>query len=158
MTSTLIITSVEKIQKEINKIINSNSDTPGIYVSLNKTQESVTQLLNKDKINTSKLFFIDLVATENSNENVVYIKPNNLSDLSYAIKTFIKRITNEKYLIIDSISTLLIYNTENKVADFVKKITSYASANNVKVFALSPKTKGEELLEKIFNFFDDVKK
>ena len=69
-----------------------------------------------------------------------------------------KDIKGEKFLIIDALSTLLIYNDENKVAKFVKEITEYASQNDVDVIAFSPKTKGEELLNKIFNFFDKVKK
>ena len=51
---------------------------------------------------------------------------------------------------------MLIYNNENRVAQFVKEITEYASQKDVEVIALSPKTKGEELLNKIFNFFDKV--
>jgi len=61
-------------------------------------------------------------------------------------------------LIIDALSTLLIYNNENKVAAFVKEVTEYASENEVQIVAFSPETKGEELLNKIFNFFDKVKK
>ena len=72
--------------------------------------------------------------------------------LSAAINDFIKDIKQDKFLIIDALSTLLIYNDENKVAKFVKEITEYASENNVKVIAFSPKTKGEELLNKM-NFW-----
>jgi archaellum biogenesis ATPase FlaH len=61
-------------------------------------------------------------------------------------------------MIIDALSTLLIYNNENKVAKFVQEITDYASENQVYVVAFSPKTQGEELLNKIFNFFDKVEK
>lgn len=61
-------------------------------------------------------------------------------------------------MIIDALSTLLIYNSENKVAKFVKEITECASKGNMEAIALSPKTKGKELLNKIFNFFDKVKK
>jgi hypothetical protein len=51
---------------------------------------------------------------------------------------------------------LLIYNNENRVAIFMKEVTEYASDNDVHVIAFSPKTQGEELLDKIFNFFDKV--
>ena len=57
-------------------------------------------------------------------------------------------------MIIDALSTLLIYNNKEKVAEFIKEIIEYATQNNVKVIALSPETKGEELLEKIKDFFD----
>ena len=58
----------------------------------------------------------------------------------------------------DRKATVLIYNNENKVAKFVQDITDYASENQVYVVAFSPKTQGEELLNKIFNFFDKVEK
>jgi archaellum biogenesis ATPase FlaH len=158
MSSLLIITSVEELQNKINETISSFSNTPGIYVSLNKTQKSAEQALIQNKINTSKLFFIDCVTSVKTRDDVLHISPNRLDELSYSINTFIKDIKGDKFLLIDALSTLLIYNDENKVAAFVKQITEFASENNVQIVALSPKTKGEELLNKIFNFFDKVKK
>jgi archaellum biogenesis ATPase FlaH len=69
-----------------------------------------------------------------------------------------KDIKGEEFIIIDELSILLIYNNENKVAEFVKKTIEYASQHDTKVIAFSPKTKEEELLNKIFNFFDKVEK
>jgi len=158
MASKLIITPVEKLQERIIEIIKDYKDKIGIYVSLNKTQKSAEEILKKSNIDTKRLFFIDCVTLEQTKEEVLHIKPNDLDRLSYAINEFIKDIKEDKFLIIDALSTLLIYNNENKVAAFVKEITEYASQNNVEVIALSPKTKGEELLNKIFNFFDKVKK
>jgi len=90
-------------------------------------------------------------------DDVLHISPSELDKLNYAINTFIKDIKDKKFLIIDALSTLLIYNDENKVASFVKELIEYASNNEVEIIAFSPKTKGEELLNKIFNFFDKVK-
>jgi archaellum biogenesis ATPase FlaH len=158
MSSLLIITSVEELQDKINETISLFGDMPGIYVSLNKTQKSAELALIKNKINTNKLFFIDCVTSEKTRDDVLHISPNRLDELSYSINTFIKDIKGDKFLLIDALSTLLIYNDENKVAAFVKEITEISSKNNVQVVALSPKTKGEDLLNKIFNFFDKVKK
>ena len=158
MASQLIITSVEDLQKDVNNIVKTLSANPGIYVSLNKTHESIENILKKEKISTNKLFFIDCVTSEQKRDDVLYISPRELEKLGSAISTFIKDIPGKKFLVIDALSTLLIYNDENKVAQFVKQITGYASEKEVEVIALSPKTKGEELLNKIFNFFDKVKK
>ena len=158
MTSLLIITSVEKLQYSVNSAVKSFKNIPGIYVSLNKTQKSTENILRKNNINTNKIFFIDCVTSEKTREDVLHIAPDQLDLLSSAINAFIKDIKGKKFLILDALSTLLIYNDENKVAKFVKEITEYASQNDVKVVAFSPKTKGEELLNKIFNFFDEVKK
>jgi len=158
MASTLIIISVEDLQKEANGIVKTLNKLPGIYVSLNKTHESIENILKSNKISTSKLFFIDCVTSEQKRDDVLHISPRELGKLSSAISTFIKDIPGKKFLLIDALSTLLIYNDENKVARFVKETIEYASEKGVEVIALSPKTKGEELLNKIFNFFDKVKK
>lgn len=158
MVSLLIITSVENLQGRVNSVVKSFKNIPGIYVSLNKTQKSTENILRKNKINTNKIFFIDCVTSEKTREDVLHIAPDQLDLLSSAINAFIKDIKGKKFLILDALSTLLIYNDENNVAKFVKEVTEYASQNDVKVVAFSPKTKGEELLNKIFNFFDEVKK
>jgi len=158
MTSLLVITSVEKLQTSINSLVKSFKNIPGIYVSLNKTQKSIENILKQNGINTNKLFFIDCVTSEKTRDDVLHIVPDQLDLLSSAINAFMKDIKGEKFLIVDALSTLLIYNDENKVAKFVKEITEYASQNDVKVIAFSPETKGEELLNKIFNFFDKVEK
>ena len=158
MVSLLIITSVENLQDRVNSVVKSFKNIPGIYVSLNKTQKSTENILRKNKINTNKIFFIDCVTSEKTREDVLHIAPDQLDLLSSAINAFIKDIKGKKFLILDALSTLLIYNDENNVAKFVKEVTEYASQNDVKVVAFSPKTKGEELLNKIFNFFDEVKK
>ena len=157
MTSLLIITPVEKLQEKINSVVKSFKNTYGIYVSLNKTQKSTESVLKKSGINTKKLFFIDCVTTENV-EDILHIPPDRLDLLSVAINSFIRCIKGDKFLVIDSLATLLIYNSENNVAKFAKEVTEYAAQKNVKVIAFSPKTQGEELLNKIFNFFDKVEK
>lgn len=158
MPSLLIITPVEKLQKKINSVVKSFKNTIGIYVSLNKSQKSMENLLKKAGINTKRLFFIDCVTTEKTRDDVLHIPPDRLDLLSTAILAFIREIKEEKFLIIDALSTLLIYNSENNVAKFAKEVTEYAAHKNVKVIAFSPKTEGEELLNKIFNFFDRVEK
>jgi len=154
MTSELIITSIEDLQNKVNQIVELNNDKLGIYVCLNKTQKSIENILGKQGINTNKLFFIDCVTSEKTREDVLHISPDNLDKLKSAIFSAIRDIQGDKFLIIDALSTLLIYNNKEKVSGFIREIIEYASQNKVDVIALSPETKGEELLEKIKDFFD----
>jgi len=156
MSSILIKTSIERLQKEVVKTLSQLQDSVGIFVSLNKTQKSVEAILRENNINIDKLFFIDCVTSEQSRESVIHIRPNNLNLLFTTIEAFVKEIPGNKFLIIDAISTLLIYNNENKVAGFVKDITCLTSAKGIDMIAFTPQTKGEELLDKIYNFFDEV--
>jgi len=158
MASLLIITNVENLQNEINQSLKNMKDKIGIYVSLNKTQKSVEQIFSDNNITTDNLFFIDCVTSEKTREDVLHVNPDKLDILSTSINSFIKEIEGSKFLIIDALSTLLIFNRENNVAQFVKELTNYSSRQGTEVIAFSPATQGEELLNKIFNFFDKVEK
>jgi len=158
MNSLLIITPIEQLQDKINTLVTSFKNIPGIYVCLNKTQKSTEDILKKAKINTNKLFFIDCVTSEKIRNDVLHISPTQLDLLNSVINSFMEDIKQEKFLIIDALSTLLIYNNEDKVKEFIKNITEYASKNNFQVIAISPETRGEELLDKISNFFDNIEK
>lgn len=156
MASVLVITSVEKLQDEILRVMNGLQNMPGVYVSLNKTQKSTEDMLSRAGINTERLFFIDCVTDYRSREDVLHIAPHDLLTLTQAVNYFIKEIPGDKFLIIDALSTLLIYNDDDKVAQFVRLVTEAASEHDVACYSFSPSTKGEELLQKIFNFFDTV--
>ena len=155
MKSKLVIVSVEKLQSEIVSTLLSFEGI-GVYVSLNKTQKGIINLLEKNKVDTKKLFFVDCVGSNKEDKKVIQVSPSKLDELGYAINSFLQEIKGDKFLIIDALSTLMIYNNENQVAAFVRKITKYASNNEIELIAFSPKTKGEEFFNKIFNFFDEV--
>lgn len=156
MTSYLVITPIKELYNRINYFIKSFKNFSLIYVSLNKSQESIEYLFKKNGINTDRLFLIDCVASEKTRDDALHIDPTRLDLLNPAINEFIEDIEGKKFLIIDSLSTLLIYNDESKVAKFVKEIIEYSSKNDVMLIAFSPKTEEEELLIKIFHFFDKV--
>ncbi|RLE42335.1 hypothetical protein DRJ16_04980, partial [Candidatus Woesearchaeota archaeon] len=109
MESLLIITSVDKLQKEIIRYLKKLNGY-GVYVSLNKTQKSIEEILKKNKIDTNKLFFIDCVTSEKIRDDVLHIHPDQLDILCTAIRAFMKDIKGEKFLLIDALATLLIYN------------------------------------------------
>jgi archaellum biogenesis ATPase FlaH len=158
VVSTLIIVNVERMQDETNKIVKLNCALPIVYVSLNKTHANLKKIFTEKGLDMSNIFFVDCVTNEQKSEDVMHVKPTELDRLEFIINSFIKEIAGKKLLIIDALSTLLIYNNENKVAQFVKSVSEYASEKDVEVVALSPKTEGEELLRKIFNFFNKVEK
>ena|SRR3989344_6409544 len=157
MTSTLIITSVENLQDKITDKIIELKGKPCVYISLNKSQKSMADILSAKNINENSLFFIDCVSSS-KDEDAIHLGPSDLEMLAFSIKEFLNQIKGEKYLIIDALSTLLIFNSENNVIKFTKSLTEFATGQGVQIISFSPKTEGEEMLNKIFNFFDKVEK
>lgn len=161
--SALIITPVEKIQGATNSVIKSflNSNTTGVYVCFNRPHKAVKSLIEKDGINTEKIFFIDCIATglgeAEKSDNVLHIQsPADLTGLSIAINEFIEKIPDNKFLIIDALTTLLIYNREDIVIKFVKSISEQSMKSSLKTVILTPEPRGGDLINKISLFFDKI--
>jgi archaellum biogenesis ATPase FlaH len=103
--------------------------------------------LIKNGIDIKKIFFIDCVTPSKIRGDVLYLHPTQLGDLYSAIEEFTKKIKGKKFLILDALSTLLIYNNQKKVEDFLDKVTQ--KSDIIEMVFLTPQTKGRELPETI---------
>lgn len=155
MNSVLYLTEFEKLQKGIIDVLKVIGKKKIIYVSLNKDSDSTSSFLRKGTVELKNTFFIDGVSLSKDKE-VVHISPSDIRLLEYCISSFVKELGEDTLIIIDSLATMLIYNEINKVVRFVKNINELTTRNNVTLLAFSPKSE-ENLLEKIYNFFDEVK-
>jgi hypothetical protein len=156
MGSKLIIVPVARLQPEVVGTVKAVGGSV-IYVSLNKGFEKMGELFDEEDVNKKKIFFIDCVSSEVVSGNVLYVSPRELGKLAYGIRSFVDEIEGEKVVVIDGLSTLLIYNSENNVAAFVRDVVGLA-AGDIDIVAFAPRTEGEDLFRKIFNFFDEVKR
>ncbi len=99
----------------------------GIYVSLNKPFAVLTKAFERAGLSTQSLFFVDAItnvptAQEGSTANCLG-SGIDLSNLCIGISKAVNRFTEEKFLLLDSLSTLLIYNDSKAVAKFAHLLT-----------------------------------
>lgn len=94
----------------------------GIYVTANKPYSALIKQLKKSKVDTDKIYFIDLVTEKEVKDadNCTFLKsPQALTELGIVISQAIKYLPNKnKFLFFDSLSTLLIYNEAKVVSKF----------------------------------------
>ena len=113
---------------ELLKLLVTKMKWNGLYVSLNKQYKDILNMLQKERINQSRILFIDSISIsppkEANIENCVYNKsPQSLTSLSLTIAA---AVTNADFdfIIFDSISTLLVYNNQKTVERFTQYIIS----------------------------------
>jgi KaiC/GvpD/RAD55 family RecA-like ATPase len=99
----------------------------GIYVSLNKPFAVLAKAFEKAGVPTQPLFFVDAItnvptAREDSTANCLGSGVD-LSNLCIGISRAVNRFSEEKFLLLDSLSTLLIYNDAKAVAKFAHLLT-----------------------------------
>lgn len=134
----------------------------GIFVALNKSSEDLVAMLEKNGVDCTNLFVVDAVSKKESrpkpNKNVSYIdSPQDLTELEAQIIDFAKTMQPGKsFLVVDSLSTLLVYNAEKTVERFVHGLGEKMKELDFKnVFTIRSKTK-PETMDVLMQFCDKV--
>ena len=120
----------------------------GLYVSLNRTYEIICEELKKNKLNINAIYCIDCASKEtgkfsNSEKCFCLDDPSSLTELSFLIRTLCdeKKI---KFIVLNSLTTLLLYNDIEAVEKFVHSLVNKARKSNVSTAIMSPKEKSKE--------------
>ena len=116
----------------------SRQKIPGIYITTNKPMSYLIKHFKDYKLDVSKVAFIDAITIRSGEKEVegscyVYIdSPRNLTELNIEVDEGLERVKGEKrFVIVDSLSTLLIYNKETVVHKFIHSLAGKLRANNV---------------------------
>lgn len=110
-----------------------------VYVTINKPFSTLIERFKQEKIDTSKIFIIDAItprplADKGRTENAVFIgSPKALTDISISTTSLIEKLKTAKILLLDSISTLLLYNDFEMVRNFIHFITNKMRELNITV-------------------------
>lgn len=136
----------------------------GIYVTLNRPHVSVLESFRKKGINDEKVYFIDCVTssvhhiTHFKEARVLYAdSPRDLGKdgvISRAVEYYIASVPGKKFVLIDALRTMLLYNEEAIVVDFIKDLVERLSAYGVKLVVLTRKGQDKELIADLSGFFD----
>lgn len=151
-----------KASTSIVKFLTTSKNIPGVYLSVNKPFSVLNENFKKEGIRNDLIIFIDAITSlsdgkPEENEHCYYLEsPENLSDISIAISEAIESIDHkEKFIFIDSLSTLLIYNNPETVTKFIHFLIGKMRAWNAIGVILSLKKRGEgSLIAEIGQFCD----
>ncbi|MBN1941172.1 MAG: hypothetical protein JW772_03240 [Candidatus Diapherotrites archaeon] len=133
----------------------------GVYVSINWPVTALFDALKSEKVDPSKFFFVDTITKMTgeptmSGKNLLYVdSPKNLIDLSVAIEMNAEQIKEpEKFVIIDSLSTLIVYNKANVAEKFVHSMSAKMRAWKAKGIFLMMDDVEPEVINTISQFCD----
>ena len=120
----------------------------GLYVALNKPFETIREELKKNDLDVNEISCIDAVSKETDKypkiDKVLYLEdPSSITELLFLIKA----ICNEgkiKFIFLNSLDTLLLYNDIKEVEKFIRSLVNKARKSDISVVIMSPKEKSEE--------------
>jgi KaiC/GvpD/RAD55 family RecA-like ATPase len=153
---------LEKNMAILNEVL-QQEDTVGVYVTLNRPYSLLIKILEKNNINTDKLFFIDCITktlgTEKEEKKCLFLEnPQNLTSITIAIDEIMSVIPSKnKSLFVDSMGTLLIYNRAETVSKFLHVLTGKIRVLNLNGVLLSiEKELDPEFANQLEQFVDKI--
>jgi archaellum biogenesis ATPase FlaH len=146
----LPVTNYQDLLQALFEHIEKRTEDAWVYVSVTKPYDTLVK--NYEYLSNAKnIKFIDCISRAagilRTDDNCIYIEsPTMLEKVSLEIiNTFkeVKEITN-KYLIIDSLSNLMIYNDPEIVTEFFYHIINRTKAKDIHMISLSIEEEGME--------------
>jgi KaiC/GvpD/RAD55 family RecA-like ATPase len=120
-----------KTNIEILKALANKGRLPGVYITVNKPYTVMESLLEENGVDTKKIYFIDCITKmsgggPSGSKNVFFLDtPQNLTGLGVAMSEVIAAMEKgDKFLFMDSLSTLLLYHSTGTVAKFSHFLTA----------------------------------
>jgi len=131
------------------------------YVTINKGYSALVEMLRKNKFNLNNFIFVDCVTksiiTAKKEPNCVYISsPNALTEMTLAIDKLIDG--SVPVILIDSLSTLLVYHSPNTITHFIHHIINKArnKCDVMLVMTISDKDKKKGVFKEIEVLVDKI--
>lgn len=136
----LILSDAHSYQQVIISIVKhfSSKKKSGFYIALNKPPKTLMKSFSKNRINTSRLVFLDVSYNASKTKNIIPISSaQNLSGISIALNKNMKK--SHSFLIFDTVDTFLESNQKNTVEHFFRNIITNMREKNVKVILVGIK-------------------
>jgi hypothetical protein len=135
--------------------MDTKSDSIWVYLTITKPFESIYDDYSS-LINNQNIIFIDCIShaagITKENPNCIYIEsPSQLESILLEIMNSYKNIDNKKnkYLIIDSLSSLVIYNDIQLVTEFYTHLINRTRLSNISTISLTLEEEIDDDIRKI---------
>ena len=146
------------------KILTSK-DYTGIILSASRPCKNLLDIYNNSKIDTKKVVVLCAVCRSQGvdaedSSNVLHLERlSALTQISISINEAINRIKGDKFLFIDSVTTMLIHNQPNTFAMFIHTVLTKMRVNGVDGYLISLETEtNKEVRAEIAQLCDKVVK
>jgi KaiC/GvpD/RAD55 family RecA-like ATPase len=141
----------------------TNKSYNGIVLSASRPFSNLISLYKKNSIDIKKLFFLDCVSKSKSakseeDTNVLYLRSvSDLTNISISLSKAINSVKGNKFIFIDSITTMLIYNKPSVFAMFIHSIMTRMRTYGISGLLISLQSEtNKEIRAEILQLCDKV--
>ncbi len=127
-----------QVTLEILKVLTKERGCSGVYMSTLKGYPEMTKIFENNGVDVSKVYFVDVISKMYGLEpqSTPYCEfvssPINIQSISNAIKNYLDKIKGkDRFVIFDSLTTILLYNSLPRIVQFTTAIAEHLKAEHV---------------------------
>ena len=162
----VIITSQSKDHMEVVssmlKVLIRDRKMGGVYISISRPYEYIMNAMAAVGLDSKDVYFVDCISkmagkSDSKADNIVFVEnPSSLEEVSmYLDRMMSKVVSKNKFLFLDSIDSLLIYNNDKSVKEFTHYIINKVRLENTAGIILSiEKKEAEDLIKTLVPMCD----
>ncbi len=160
----LYVVSPKAYEAKLIKILRGAKGYTTIYVGTSKDTMQLQADFKRNKLDISRFFFIDCTSKQAQEKikapsNTICIKnPGSLTEISLTISEVIKQIQGKKLLVVESLSSLLVYNSSILVSKFSNFLINNIQAHQIRgIFIVVNSDMSAELVAQVGSACDEIK-
>ena len=144
-----------------NEILRKFQEQNVIYITISNSYTKILSQLEKEKISSEKISFIDMISVDRGietaqEENVSLIEsPTGLTELVEQLEKNLKKTGKNTIVILDSISTMTVYNDTGTAEKVIHTMIGKINTNNASAILMSSDSKETEKITKTIGQFVD---
>jgi KaiC/GvpD/RAD55 family RecA-like ATPase len=159
-SSVLVVAKAQDYMLEVVKIARSLKGQKVCFITTNKGYSALEETFKISSVDDSKFFFLDCVTrTVMKTKDTKYCKyvssPSALTEIEIEASKRMK--AGDEIFVVDSLSTLMIYQSEEKIARFVHNLISNCKSNKrTLVILIADGDRKSDLYNKVSVMVDEV--
>jgi len=162
----VIITSKSKdhmqVVSSMLKILVEGRKMGGVYISISRPYEYILNGMASVGLESNDIYFVDCISkmagkAESKEANIVFVEnPSSLEEVSMYLDRMLSKVKSKsKFLFLDSIDSLLIYNNDKSVKEFTHYIINKVRLEGTAGIILSiEKKEAEDLIKTLVPMCD----
>lgn len=137
----------------------------GVYISTLKVYSELVKILEDSGVDTTKLHFVDVITKmyglepAETGQCVFVSSPVNIQSINSAVVSQLAGLNGTPFVILDSLTTILLYNSVPRIVEFTKKMAEYIrrDVNGLLVMMSTAKgTANQKLISELGPIIDDI--
>ncbi|MFC2163101.1 hypothetical protein ACFLRF_05420 [Candidatus Altiarchaeota archaeon] len=151
-----------KVVSSLISYLVNTKEMGGVYISVSRPYDYIQVAMSEAEVDSDQVFFVDCISQMAGKvglkaDNVVFVEnPGSLEEVSMYLDRMLAKVTTEKkFLFLDSLSSLLIYNNEKSVKEFTHFIINKMRLERIAGVVLSTEKKeAEEMIKTLIPMCD----